>query len=157
MTPEKIAFSGTEHAHQSAFMAWLRMAQNYGIAAANDAGCYQKGGEEHATKWYGKAAGISELKYMAARPNGGERNRVVATMLVAEGVKRGAPDLDLPWPRGQYIGLAIEMKKPGGRTSAEQVDWLDFLSRQGWCVAVCHTWLEAVQVLTAYVACGEPL
>lgn len=51
-----------------------------------------------------------ELKWLHHCPNGGSRNRNEAVKLKQMGVKAGVSDLCLPYPRGIYCGLYIEMK-----------------------------------------------
>lgn len=141
MTPEQIAKAGTEHAHQCALMCW---AADMAVA------------EPH-------------LKLLFAIPNGGERDRVTASRLKAEGVKAGVPDLMLPVSRTTYErvkadlppvvtrvvtwhGLFIEMKKPGtGRVSEEQGKWHRDLEAQGYKVVVCFGWEEARDTLLWYL------
>ena len=59
-----------------------------------------------------------------AIPNGGARSPATAGRLKAEGVSSGVPDLFIPaW------GLWVEMKRSkGGSLSAEQKDWIAYLS-----------------------------
>ena len=51
-----------------------------------------------------------ELKWLHHIPNGGSRNRAEAVKLKQMGVKSGVSDLCLPYPKGIYCGLYIEMK-----------------------------------------------
>ena len=74
----------------------------------------------------------------------------------AMGVKKGAPDLCLPVPRGKYHGLYIEMKTDKGRTSPEQDWWGEQLRAQGYCWEVCHGWKVAVRVLESYLHMKMP-
>ena len=63
---------------------------------------------------------------LAACPNGGQRNVIVAAKLKAEGVRPGYPDLNLLVPRHGFSGLFIELKRQkGGNLTAEQADWLE--------------------------------
>jgi len=74
-----------------------------------------------------------------AIPNGGSRRKAEAAKLKAEGVTRGVPDLFIP-----SLGVFIEMKtQKGGRTSPEQDDWIDYLTRNGFRAAVCRGSEEA--------------
>lgn len=41
------------------------------------------------------------LKWMHHIPNGGSRNKIEAVRLKAQGVKRGVPDIFLPYPTGE--------------------------------------------------------
>jgi hypothetical protein len=68
-----------------------------------------------------------------AIPNGGSRSRTQGAKLKLEGVSPGVPDLFIPdW------NLWIEMKRSvGGRLSAEQKDWIDYLKSVGHCAIVC--------------------
>jgi hypothetical protein len=76
-----------------------------------------------------------------AIPNGGLRNPVVAQKLKREGVKKGVPDLFIPPWR-----TWVEMKRiKGGRLSAEQKDWRDYLESCGYTVLVCNGWQDAMQ------------
>jgi hypothetical protein len=67
-----------------------------------------------------------------AIPNGGLRNRSVASKLKLEGVSAGVPDLFIPVAVGIYHGLFVEMKRQkGGKLSEEQKVWkliLEYLS-----------------------------
>lgn len=65
-------------------------------------------------------------------PNGGARSMSVAKRLKSEGVEPGVPDLYVPsW------GLWIEMKRQsGGRVSADQRDWIEYLESAGDVVIV---------------------
>src|SRR4051812_28710500 len=81
MTPEEYAASGTEHALQVAVFMWI-----------NQTGQHQ----------------FPNLNLLFAVPNGGLRHIATAANLVAEGVKRGVPDLVLPVPVAPYHGLFIE-------------------------------------------------
>lgn len=123
MTPEQLAKSGSERAHQTALFCWAAI----------------------------EAQNIPELTLMFAIPNGGERNIIVATQMKAEGVKRGVPDIFLPVPRGSYSGLFIELKKVGGKVSSEQTHYLVELKRQGFACTVCVGWEQARDAILAYM------
>lgn len=151
MTPEQIAKSGTEHAHQSALFQWAAM--NVG----ND----------------------PRLAMLFAIPNGGARGNdrrtamIRGTSLKAEGVKAGVPDTFLPvlsWARdwndrNEFYGLFIEMKKPAARlkrkapthkwdtggVDPDQIIWLNNLEAQGYKCVVCYSWLEAANAIKLYL------
>lgn len=93
-----------------------------------------------------------ELGLFFAVPNGGDRNKIVASKMKAEGVKAGVPDYILPVARGGYHGLAIELKSLTGRASREQVQWIEALRDHGWRAEVCRGWIEAMRVIADY--CG---
>lgn len=124
MTPDTIAKGKSEHAQQTALMAF---------AALN-------------VKKY------PELKYLAAIPNGGNRDAITGARLKAEGVKAGIPDLILPVRRYSWSGLWIEMKRAsGGKLSTEQIDWHQFLKSQGYAVMVAHGYEQARDCLLTYL------
>jgi hypothetical protein len=55
------------------------------------------------------------------------------------GWKRGIPDLECRARRGDYAGLAIELKRDAKqKLSIDQQLWLEGLESQGWCVGVFH-------------------
>ncbi len=63
-----------------------------------------------------------------AIPNGGQRSIATAARLKAEGVMAGVPDLFIPAWR-----VWIEMKREkGGCVSADQKDWLAYLTECGY-------------------------
>lgn len=130
ITPESLADPGTESAHQKALFCWAALPETL--------------------------AKYPELALMFAIPNGGERNKVTAARLKAEGVKAGVPDIFLPVARcvgGEYshFGLFIEMKKSKGVLSDAQDDWHGKLLRQGYMVNVCFGWQEAVNAIIDYL------
>lgn len=88
-------------------------------------------------------------------PNGGHRHIRTAQRLRAMGVRPGVPDVLLPWARGGYHGLAIELKAAGGRTSAAQRDWLARLSSAGWRAVVCVGYDAAVREIVEYLGLPE--
>jgi len=84
-----------------------------------------------------------------AIPNGGLRNKRVAIKLKAEGLRPGVPDLFVPeW------NLWIEMKRTkGGRLSADQKDWIEYLTgRAGHSAIVGKGWEHAMQEVKAWIA-----
>lgn len=80
-----------------------------------------------------------------AIPNGGARGMAAAARLKAEGVSAGVPDLFIPtWL------LWIEMKRQkGGTVSAEQKDWLAYLSSVGYRTMVARGCEEAKNFVLA--------
>lgn len=137
ITPEMLASSGSEDGNQMALFAW---------AAAN-------------------TAQYPQLKYLFAIPNGGSRHIAEATKMVATGLRRGVPDVMLPWPKvysiGKdyicYAGLFIEMKtekrrkhKNGGLED-DQIEWIEALQKAGYYCKVCYSWIEAKDTLIAYL------
>lgn len=95
-----------------------------------------------------------ELALIHAVPNGGARHPAVAAKLKAEGVKAGVPDLFLPVPRGNSLGLYIELKASGGKVSEEQWVMLGALAQQGFACIVAYGWEKAWAEIESYLKSG---
>jgi hypothetical protein len=121
--PEDLAKSGTEHGQQSALFLWAALNRNL----------------------------FPELKWLHAIPNGGQRSKTTAALLRAEGVRPGVSDVFLPVPRHGQHGLYIEMKAGKNKPTPEQIEFMAFVSEQGYRTAVCWTWLDAVAVICEYL------
>lgn len=121
-TPEQIARAGTEHAHQAALFCWLRRKTHY----------------------------HPELEWIFAVPNGGSRDKITAGKLKAEGVTPGVFDLFVPYPRYNFSGLWIEMKKPGGVVSPVQKKFGKAMVARGYQAFVCYSWIDAVEKIAEY-------
>ena len=91
------------------------------------------------------------LVWLFAIPNGGARHKAVAAKLVQEGVKRGVPDLFLPYPVGGWHGLWLEMKRHGGVWRAEQKEFCEYARAAGYVYALCWSTDEAIAALTDYL------
>lgn len=91
------------------------------------------------------------LKLLFAVPNGGDRNKIVAAKMKAEGVRAGVPDYLLPFPAHEFHGLAIELKSQTGYPSREQKDWIAALRANGYRAEVCRGWEQAWRVLSEYL------
>lgn len=138
VTPEALAKSGSEDGHQMALFAW----------AADNVATY------------------SQLAWLFAVPNGGQRHIAEATKFVATGLRKGVPDVCLPAPipkasaagwveswHGCWIEMKIEKhrKTNNGGVKQEQLEWHAYLRRAGYYVAVCYNWKEARDVLINYL------
>lgn len=91
-----------------------------------------------------------ELKWLHHVPNGGSRNKAEAIKLKQMGVKAGVSDLCLPYPKGIYCGLYIEMKYDKGRHQPSQKEFLTDMASAGHYVATCYTAQDAVEVIQKY-------
>ena len=94
-----------------------------------------------------------ELHWLFHPANGRKRNKAAAKLLKAEGVKAGVPDLWLPIPNGENIGLIIEMKIDdfNARPTAEQRKWLLAMQHYGWKTCLCHGATRAIKELETYL------
>lgn len=95
-----------------------------------------------------------ELKWLHHVPNGGSRHKAEAVKLKQMGVKSGVSDLCLPYPKGAYCGLYIEMKFGEGRQTAEQKEFLSDMAAAGHFVATCYSAELAVNVMREYLKLG---
>lgn len=95
-----------------------------------------------------------ELKWLHHVPNGGSRNKQEAVKLKQMGVKAGVSDLCLPYPKGIYCGLYIEMKYGDGRQQPSQKEFLKDMAEAGHFVATCYSAEEAIKVIVNYCGLG---
>lgn len=92
------------------------------------------------------------LEYLFHIPNGGHRSKVSAARLKRAGVKKGIPDLMLPFPAKGYHGLFIEMKKmSGGKISDDQRSCHSFLGDSGYVVYICFNAKQAIKTICDYL------
>ena len=93
---------------------------------------------------------------LIAIPNGGARNLITGTMLKAEGVRAGVPDIFLAIPAGGYHGLWIEMKRRAhAYATPEQKFMLGVFRKAGYDCAVCRGWDEAREKILSYLGAGK--
>nr|DAR49432.1 MAG TPA: Nuclease [Caudoviricetes sp.] len=95
-----------------------------------------------------------ELKWLYHVPNGGRRNRAEAAKFKQMGVKAGVSDLCLPYPKGAYCGLFIEMKYGSNKQQASQKEFLRDMAMAGHFVVTCYSAREACEVIEEY--CSLP-
>lgn len=87
-----------------------------------------------------------------AIPNGGNRGRIEAGILIGEGVLPGIPDLCIPVPKSIYHGLYIEMKDgKNGSLSDKQKDIIPRLKAYGYDVAVCRSLEQFMDTVNEYM------
>lgn len=111
--------------------------------------------------WAGMNEGLyPDLRKLYAVPNGGQRNKIVAAKLKAQGVRAGVPDIQLDVARHGFHGLRIELKRPANKTlgqragtlSEEQRDRIADLRADGFRAEVCYGWEAARDVLVEYLS-----
>lgn len=95
------------------------------------------------------------LKYCHSSLNGVKLNIGQAYKAKLSGMKKGVPDIFLPYNNGEYIGLFIELKRvKKGVVSPEQKDFLAYLNSQGYKAVVCKGSTEAILTLKEYLDQG---
>lgn len=69
------------------------------------------------------------------------------------GFKAGVPDVMIfePSRNGRFVGLAIELKHGGNKTTAAQVEWLSKLYKKGWQTVVHSDFYIAKREIDAYL------
>jgi hypothetical protein len=127
ITPEQIAASGSERAHQTALFCWSAL----------------------------ESRRVPELRLLFAIPNEGRRGRIEGGQLKAAGLRPGVPDVFLPIPRRGMHGLWLELKVKGNRTTPVQDKWIRDLKGQGYAVRVAYSWLEARESILEYLQAGS--
>jgi hypothetical protein len=125
ITPESLAASGSEFAHQSALFCWCALS-------------------------VGK---YPELELLFHIPNGGYRGKAEAGRFKAAGVKAGVWDLFLPVARGGYHGLFVEMKKLGEKIipGSKQDKFGKGVNAQNYATCVCDSWTLAKARIENYL------
>ena len=67
------------------------------------------------------------------------------------GYVKGFPDLFVYEPRGEFHGLAIEMKRvKGSKIEPEQIEWQEQLRNRGYASYICKGNEEAIKVIDEY-------
>lgn len=109
--------------------------------------------------WWYTAHSLYRLPLFAlfACPNGGARDVITGSLLKAEGVRPGTPDLILPAPTPAFSGLFIEMKRVGGaKPTPEQVAFRDYLLAAGYWASVNYGAASAIEEIEHYLADRKP-
>lgn len=96
-----------------------------------------------------------ELRWLHHCPNGGSRNKQEAVKLKQMGVRAGVSDLCLPYPKGTYCGLYIEMKHGTNKQQPTQKEFLADMAAAGHYVATCYSAADAIAVLEIYLQLGD--
>ena len=91
------------------------------------------------------------IGYIHAIPNGGHRHPATAMKLKAEGVKRGIPDVFIPYPTTIFHGAYIEFKAGKNKLTPEQEQY------QAWCEENDYSFITCYDFLTAMVFTMEYL
>lgn len=100
---------------------------------------------------------ISLFKWMTMRrmfaihiPNGGKRDKRTAAIMKQMGVVKGAPDyliFNRPPKMKSRVGVAVELKKLGGRETADQKVFRNRLELAGWYTLVAVGLHDAIRQL----------
>jgi hypothetical protein len=100
-------------------------------------------------KWFDRQ--YPKLKQLLfAIPNGGSRNIIEASIMKAEGVRRGIPDIFLSMPTGNWAGMYIEMKSEKGYLRPEQKEFIALVGANYKCV-VCRSLEDFQREINQYL------
>ena len=81
-------------------------------------------------------------------PNEGKRFRS------CNGIKKGAPDICIPVPRGVFGAMYIELKTASGKVSQEQYTYIAALQELGNFVVICRSLDEVKLAVSQYLSEG---
>jgi hypothetical protein len=138
ITPEQLAKSNTEAAHQSAIFCWAAMNMQKYLEL----------------RW------IHSSAYGAMFGDDATTRAIRGGRLKAQGMRSGVADIFLPVKRGQWSGLYIEQKKPSvkpkketskGGLSDDQIEFRNFVMSQGFGWAVSYHWEYSRDLLIRYL------
>ncbi|MDD4971888.1 MAG: VRR-NUC domain-containing protein [Paludibacter sp.] len=104
-------------------------------------------------KWWSlshKRFKLPEYSLMAI-PNGGLRHIAVAKKLKEEGLRSGAPDLELRVSRNGLHALWIEMKYGKNKPTESQIEFMAWQEAEGAKCVVCYSWEEAKKQIEEYL------
>jgi len=95
-----------------------------------------------------------KLKYKAlyCASLGGQYQKHISQRMKAKrtGYVAGFPDLFIYESKGDYSGLAIELKVKGNYASPKQKDWIEKLNARGYSAHVCTGFDNAKEVIDNY-------
>ena len=86
-----------------------------------------------------------------AIPNGGKRGIITASIMKAEGVLKGIPDLMLLESSNGLYGLFIEMKVKYNKLSPEQDHFFEVARRNGYQCSECRSLESFIEIITNYL------
>lgn len=66
------------------------------------------------------------------------------------GVKKGVPDIFIPFSRKNYHGLFIEIKSKKGKKTKEQIDFINELNINGYYACFCFGFNEIIEKINWY-------
>lgn len=85
-------------------------------------------------------------------PNGGARNPREASIMKAEGIRRGVADLILLVARDGYGALCLETKTETGKQSPEQKEWQKQAEKAGNKYVIFRSVDEFIDIVTDYLS-----
>lgn len=103
-------------------------------------------------EWANTARGkYPELKYLFSTLNGVRLPVGLAVKAKKQGLIKGVPDLILPVVRSGYSGLFAELKVGKNKASKEQIEYITFLTGQGYFADVRYGATETIDLIVDYL------
>lgn len=107
-------------------------------------------------KWAAQLSVVyPELELINASLNGIFATGKIKSMMRAQGMKKGYPDIFLPVARTvgkeTYHGLFIELKQKDGRPTKEQLWWNKRLNEEGYMAVFCYGLDDARKIICNYL------
>jgi len=84
-------------------------------------------------------------------PNEGKRSPQYMNWLKSLGTLPGCPDILIFERLGDYCGLAVEMKAPGGKLTENQAWFMAKLGAAGWAHEECRSLTEFIGIIKNYL------
>lgn len=88
-----------------------------------------------------------------AIPNEGKRSPILGANFKRRGLRKGVPDICLPYPSKGYHALYIELKRGDlkSKVSDEQYEWIAKLKKAGNYAALAWGWEDAWRQIESYL------
>lgn len=91
------------------------------------------------------------LKWIYAVPNAALRGKRERSRILAEGLKAGVSDVCVPIPRKGFHGAYMEFKFGKNTVQANQKEFMEFVTAQGYTTVVVYSWTAAQEWLEGYL------
>lgn len=83
--------------------------------------------------------------------NESKRSVVYGAKLKKMGLRKGFPDMFIPTAKKGYHGLMVELKRDEkSKPTAEQLQWVEYLNKQGYYACVCYGAGQAIEKIKNY-------
>ena len=108
--------------------------------------------EYHLQKSIIKWINLKYPKLLYCASAGGMRTSMTqAKKMKATGYVKGFPDLFIYEPKGDFHGLAIEIKTKKGKASISQIEWILKLEERGYFAKVCKGFDQVTSLIEIYM------
>jgi hypothetical protein len=91
-----------------------------------------------------------DLVWLYAIPNAGKRSPQAARWMIAEGLRKGVPDVCLPAAHGGFTHLYIEHKRGNEKPLEHQLGWHKAMRARGALVCISRSFEQSRRILVWY-------